>query len=192
MCLRDVCCEPPPPPLLSSSWRSLLTLSDSNEGHIRTVFVFLSGYRYIGLRNEKNQSLILPAVFVYIEVKDYVPDTFAGTNVGPKKNSPGYCGFISGLLEEHCICVFLHISCPDVIEALSNPIRYVNLLEQRSKQLAALTLEDEEEDTQTEVSTGSIGSTGSTGSAVSTVSSSIQLQCDTSPLDVTTFYTVNL
>lgn len=37
-----------------------------------------SGYRYIGLRNEKNQSLILPAVFVYIEVKDYVPDTFAG------------------------------------------------------------------------------------------------------------------
>ncbi|XP_026165027.1 1-phosphatidylinositol 4,5-bisphosphate phosphodiesterase beta-1 [Mastacembelus armatus] len=73
------------------------------------------GYRYIGLRNEKNQPLILPAVFVYIEVKDYVPDTFA-----------------------------------DVIEALSNPIRYVNLLEQRSKQLAALTLEDGEEDAQTE------------------------------------------
>lgn len=40
-----------------------------------------SGYRYIGLRNEKNQSLILPAVFVYIEVKDYVPDTFAGVDV---------------------------------------------------------------------------------------------------------------
>lgn len=39
----------------------------------------------------------------------------------------------------------------DVIEALSNPIRYVNLLEQRSKQLAALTLEDAEEDTHTEV-----------------------------------------
>lgn len=43
------------------------------------------------------------------------------------------------------------VSCPDVIEALSNPIRYVNLLEQRSKQLAALTLDDVEEDTQTEV-----------------------------------------
>lgn len=42
-------------------------------------------------------------------------------------------------------------SCPDVIEALSNPIRYVNLLEQRSKQLAALTLDDVEEDAQTEV-----------------------------------------
>lgn len=41
------------------------------------------GYRYIGLRNEKNQSLILPAVFVYIEVKDYVPDTFAGMNFKP-------------------------------------------------------------------------------------------------------------
>lgn len=39
----------------------------------------------------------------------------------------------------------------DVIEALSNPIRYVNLLEQRSKQLAALTLEDTEDDAHTEV-----------------------------------------
>uniref|UniRef100_A0A8C9YYA1 Phosphoinositide phospholipase C n=1 Tax=Sander lucioperca TaxID=283035 RepID=A0A8C9YYA1_SANLU len=86
-------------------------------GHrIIPVSAIRPGYRYISLRNEKNQSLILPAVFVYIEVKDYVPDTFA-----------------------------------DVIEALSNPIRYVNLLEQRSKQLAALTLEDVEEDTQTEV-----------------------------------------
>ncbi|KAG7511683.1 1-phosphatidylinositol 4,5-bisphosphate phosphodiesterase beta-1-like [Solea senegalensis] len=85
-------------------------------GHrIIPVTAIRPGYRYIGLRNEKNQSLVLPAVFVYIEVKDYVPDTFA-----------------------------------DVIEALSNPIRYVNLLEQRSKQLAALTLEDGEEDTQTE------------------------------------------
>ncbi|XP_047191007.1 1-phosphatidylinositol 4,5-bisphosphate phosphodiesterase beta-1 isoform X2 [Scophthalmus maximus] len=85
-------------------------------GHrIIPVSAIRPGYRYIGLRNEKNQSLILPAVFVYIEVKDYVPDTFA-----------------------------------DVIEALSNPIRYVNLLEQRSKQLAALTLEDGEEDVQPE------------------------------------------
>lgn len=42
---------------------------------------------------------------------------------------------------------FLKMSllCLDVIEALSNPIRYVNLMEQRAKQLAALTLEDEEE-----------------------------------------------
>ncbi|XP_033991736.1 1-phosphatidylinositol 4,5-bisphosphate phosphodiesterase beta-1-like [Trematomus bernacchii] len=85
-------------------------------GHrIIPVSAIRPGYRYISLRNEKNQSLVLPAVFVYIEVKDYVPDTFA-----------------------------------DVIEALSNPIRYVNLLEQRSKQLAALTLEDGEEDAHTE------------------------------------------
>lgn len=41
-------------------------------------FIVVTGYRYIGLRNEKNQSLTLPALFVYIEVKDYVPDTFAG------------------------------------------------------------------------------------------------------------------
>ncbi|XP_005380919.1 PREDICTED: 1-phosphatidylinositol 4,5-bisphosphate phosphodiesterase beta-1 [Chinchilla lanigera] len=80
-------------------------------GHrILPVQAIRPGYHYICLRNERNQPLMLPAVFVYIEVKDYVPDTYA-----------------------------------DVIEALSNPIRYVNLMEQRAKQLAALTLEDEEE-----------------------------------------------
>uniref|UniRef100_A0A8C1WLK1 1-phosphatidylinositol 4,5-bisphosphate phosphodiesterase n=1 Tax=Cyprinus carpio TaxID=7962 RepID=A0A8C1WLK1_CYPCA len=84
-------------------------------GHrIIPVSAIRPGYRYIGLRNEKNQALTLPAIFVYIEVKDYVPDTFA-----------------------------------DVIEALSNPIRYVNLMEQRSKQLAALTLEEGEEEKDT-------------------------------------------
>uniref|UniRef100_A0A3B3YPB7 1-phosphatidylinositol 4,5-bisphosphate phosphodiesterase n=1 Tax=Poecilia mexicana TaxID=48701 RepID=A0A3B3YPB7_9TELE len=77
-------------------------------GHrIMPVSAIRPGYRYISLRNEKNQSLMLPALFVYVEVKDYVPDTFA-----------------------------------DVIEALSNPIRYVNLMEQRANQLAALTLEE--------------------------------------------------
>ncbi|XP_075060099.1 1-phosphatidylinositol 4,5-bisphosphate phosphodiesterase beta-1 [Mixophyes fleayi] len=80
-------------------------------GHrLLPVSAIRPGYHYICLRNEKNVPLTLPAIFVYIEVKDYVPDTFA-----------------------------------DVIEALSNPIRYVNLMEQRSRQLAALTLEDEEE-----------------------------------------------
>ncbi|XP_006894301.1 PREDICTED: 1-phosphatidylinositol 4,5-bisphosphate phosphodiesterase beta-1 isoform X1 [Elephantulus edwardii] len=80
-------------------------------GHrILPVQAIRPGYHYISLRNERNQPLMLPAVFVNIEVKDYVPDTYA-----------------------------------DVIEALSNPIRYVNLMEQRAKQLAALTLEDEEE-----------------------------------------------
>lgn len=44
----------------------------------RSANVLSAGYRYIGLRNEKNLCLILPAIFVYIEVKDYVPDTFAG------------------------------------------------------------------------------------------------------------------
>ncbi|MED6285208.1 1-phosphatidylinositol 4,5-bisphosphate phosphodiesterase beta-1, partial [Characodon lateralis] len=81
-------------------------------GHrIMPVSAIRPGYRYISLRNEKNQSLMLPALFVYVEVKDYVPDTFA-----------------------------------DVIEALSNPIRYVNLMEQRANQLAALTLEEGGED----------------------------------------------
>uniref|UniRef100_A0A8C5AZV3 Phosphoinositide phospholipase C n=1 Tax=Gadus morhua TaxID=8049 RepID=A0A8C5AZV3_GADMO len=48
-------------------------------GHrIIPVSAIRPGYRYIGLRNERNQNLILPAVFVQLEVKDYVPDTFAG------------------------------------------------------------------------------------------------------------------
>ncbi|GLD72018.1 1-phosphatidylinositol 4,5-bisphosphate phosphodiesterase beta-1 isoform X2, partial [Lates japonicus] len=91
-------------------------------GHrIIPVSAIRPGYRYIGLRNEKNQSLTLPALFVYVEVKDYVPDTFA-----------------------------------DVIEALSNPIRYVNLMEQRANQLAALTLEEGgEEEGDKEVEAGS-------------------------------------
>uniref|UniRef100_H3CZG0 Phosphoinositide phospholipase C n=1 Tax=Tetraodon nigroviridis TaxID=99883 RepID=H3CZG0_TETNG len=72
-------------------------------GHrIIPVSAIRPGYHYISLRNEKNQALTLPALFVYVEVKDYVPDTFA-----------------------------------DVIEALSNPIRYVNLMEQRANQVEA-------------------------------------------------------
>uniref|UniRef100_A0A672HKB6 1-phosphatidylinositol 4,5-bisphosphate phosphodiesterase n=1 Tax=Salarias fasciatus TaxID=181472 RepID=A0A672HKB6_SALFA len=91
-------------------------------GHrIIPVSAIRPGYHYISLRNEKNQSLTLPTLFVYVEVKDYVPDTFA-----------------------------------DVIEALSNPIRYVNLMEQRANQLAALTLEEGgEEEGDKEVEAGS-------------------------------------
>lgn len=51
-------------------------LSSNFMKHLSFSF---SGYHYICLRNEKNVPLTLPAVFVYIEVKDYVPDTFAGT-----------------------------------------------------------------------------------------------------------------
>uniref|UniRef100_A0A672HKQ7 Phosphoinositide phospholipase C n=1 Tax=Salarias fasciatus TaxID=181472 RepID=A0A672HKQ7_SALFA len=48
-------------------------------GHrIIPVSAIRPGYHYISLRNEKNQSLTLPTLFVYVEVKDYVPDTFAG------------------------------------------------------------------------------------------------------------------
>lgn len=48
-------------------------------GHrIIPVCAIRPGYHYISLRNEKNQTLTLPSVFIYTEVKDYVPDTFAG------------------------------------------------------------------------------------------------------------------
>ncbi|XP_063079502.1 1-phosphatidylinositol 4,5-bisphosphate phosphodiesterase beta-1-like [Engraulis encrasicolus] len=77
-------------------------------GHrIIPISAIRPGYHYIALRNENNHCLTLPTLFVYIEVKDYVPDTYA-----------------------------------DVIDALSNPIRYISLMEQRAQQLAALTLEE--------------------------------------------------
>ncbi|XP_072362203.1 1-phosphatidylinositol 4,5-bisphosphate phosphodiesterase beta-1 isoform X2 [Scyliorhinus torazame] len=99
-------------PSLSSLRISVYEEGGKFIGHrILPVQAIRPGYHYICLRNERNQPLMLPALFVYMEVKDYVPDTFA-----------------------------------DVIEALSNPIRYVNLMEQRALQLAALTLEDEEEE----------------------------------------------
>ncbi|XP_078262119.1 1-phosphatidylinositol 4,5-bisphosphate phosphodiesterase beta-1 [Rhinoraja longicauda] len=99
-------------PSLSSLRISVYEEGGKFIGHrILPVQAIRPGYRYICLRNERNQPLMLPAIFVYLEVKDYVPDTFA-----------------------------------DVIEALSNPIRYVNLMEQRAQQLVALTLEDEEEE----------------------------------------------
>ncbi|KTF92062.1 hypothetical protein cypCar_00039688, partial [Cyprinus carpio] len=78
-----------------------------------------AGYHYISLRNEKNQTLTLPSVFIYTEVKDYVPDTFA-----------------------------------DVIEALSNPILYVSLMEERANQLAALTQEEGAQETDREEVSG--------------------------------------
>ncbi|XP_016104873.1 1-phosphatidylinositol 4,5-bisphosphate phosphodiesterase beta-1 [Sinocyclocheilus grahami] len=90
-------------------------------GHrIIPVCAIRPGYHYISLRNEKNQTLTLPSVFIYTEVKDYVPETFA-----------------------------------DVIEALSNPILYISLMEQRANQLAALTQEEGAQETDREEVSGS-------------------------------------
>lgn len=72
-----------------------------------------AGYHYVSLRNERNQPLMLPAVFVYIEVKDYVPDTYAG-KTAPPGPGVGHCGLISTtsfvcmlssqLFERLCVC----------------------------------------------------------------------------------------
>lgn len=61
-----------------------LTMNSSDKQSVSSLSLSysVSGYHYIGLRNEKNQTLTLPAVFVYTEVKDYVPDTFAGMSSG--------------------------------------------------------------------------------------------------------------
>lgn len=71
---------------------------------------------------------------MYVEVKDYVPDTFAGESQVDMSKKPPQVQ--SWGIKQKCFI------SSDVIEALSNPIRYVNLMEQRANQLAALTLEE--------------------------------------------------
>ncbi|XP_028677780.2 1-phosphatidylinositol 4,5-bisphosphate phosphodiesterase beta-2 [Erpetoichthys calabaricus] len=47
-------------------------------GHrIIPVHVLRSGFHHVCLRSESNMPLTLPSLFVYIEVKDYIPESFA-------------------------------------------------------------------------------------------------------------------
>ena len=46
----------------------------------------LSGYHHVCLRSESNMPLTMPSLFVYLEVKDYVPDAWAGSML---QNMPG-------------------------------------------------------------------------------------------------------
>lgn len=36
------------------------------------------GYHHVCLRSESNMPLTMPALFVFLEIKDYVPDAWAG------------------------------------------------------------------------------------------------------------------
>eukprot|EP00079_Xenopus_tropicalis_P035132 XP_017948903.1 PREDICTED: 1-phosphatidylinositol 4,5-bisphosphate phosphodiesterase beta-3 isoform X2 [Xenopus tropicalis] len=79
-------------------------------GHrILPVSAIRPGYHYICLRNELNQPVCLPALLVYTEVNDYIPD-----------DHQGYAN------------------------ALTNPIKHINLMDQRAKQLIALMGENEQ------------------------------------------------
>lgn len=76
-----------------------------------------AGYHYISLRNEKNQALNLPALFVYVEVKDYVPDTFAGKlQVNTRKPKVKcFCPEIAAGSESCSVCFLPQMSlkpCP--------------------------------------------------------------------------------
>ncbi|XP_053576046.1 1-phosphatidylinositol 4,5-bisphosphate phosphodiesterase beta-3 [Bombina bombina] len=80
-------------------------------GHrILPVSAIRPGYHYICLRNDINQPLCLPALLVYTEANDYIPD-------------------------DH----------QDYADALINPIKHVNLMDQRAKQLVALIGESEQQ-----------------------------------------------
>ncbi|XP_027711866.1 1-phosphatidylinositol 4,5-bisphosphate phosphodiesterase beta-3 isoform X2 [Vombatus ursinus] len=107
-------------------------------GHrILPVSAIRSGYHYICLRNEANQPLCLPALLIYTEASDYIPD-------------------------DH----------QDYAEALFNPIKHVSLMDQRSKQLAALIGESEAApETPEELPSRPLGPQLSTGSVQSSLDS---------------------
>lgn len=50
------------------------------RGDSLNLFCFLtSGYHHVCLRSESNMPLTMPSLFVYLEVKDYIPDSWAGS-----------------------------------------------------------------------------------------------------------------
>ncbi|XP_009488983.1 1-phosphatidylinositol 4,5-bisphosphate phosphodiesterase beta-2 [Pelecanus crispus] len=70
-------------------------------GHrVIPVIAVHSGYHHVCLRSESNMPLTMPSLFVYLEIKDYVPDAWA-----------------------------------DLTIALSNPIKFFNLQNERSAKL---------------------------------------------------------
>ncbi|XP_055497031.1 1-phosphatidylinositol 4,5-bisphosphate phosphodiesterase beta-2-like [Leucoraja erinacea] len=61
----------------------IATFEESGKfiGHrILPVTAVQTGYHHVGLRNETNQLLTMPTLFVYIEVGDYIPHTWADLN----------------------------------------------------------------------------------------------------------------
>ncbi|XP_043931726.1 1-phosphatidylinositol 4,5-bisphosphate phosphodiesterase beta-3 isoform X2 [Protopterus annectens] len=98
-------------PTLASVRIAVFEESGKFVGHrILPVSAIRPGYHYICLRNESNQPLVLPALLVYTEAKDYIPDAHQ-----------------------------------EYAWALTNPIKHVNLLDQRAKQLLGLIDENERE-----------------------------------------------
>uniref|UniRef100_A0A3B4A9S4 Phosphoinositide phospholipase C n=1 Tax=Periophthalmus magnuspinnatus TaxID=409849 RepID=A0A3B4A9S4_9GOBI len=95
-----------------------------------------SGFHHICLRSESNMPLTLPALFVYIEVKDYIPAAFAGSSlvhhfinlimVQPSTDlySIRTCIFSSWHKKAICILLksFFH-SVLDFTDALFNPTK---------------------------------------------------------------------
>ncbi|XP_032820969.1 1-phosphatidylinositol 4,5-bisphosphate phosphodiesterase beta-1-like isoform X2 [Petromyzon marinus] len=64
-------------PALASLRVAVFEDSGKFIGHrILPVSAMRPGYHHICLRNESNQPLTMPAIFVFIQVKDYVPDAF--------------------------------------------------------------------------------------------------------------------
>ncbi|XP_078089298.1 1-phosphatidylinositol 4,5-bisphosphate phosphodiesterase beta-2-like [Mustelus asterias] len=91
------------------------TFDDSGKfiGHrILPVTALQTGYRHIGLRSETNQQLTMPSLFVHIEVKDYVPDTWAGMVEHQTSNSILLLSFSLQLQHLQAPISFLTCSAP--------------------------------------------------------------------------------
>lgn len=59
-----------------------------------------SGYHYICLRNEANQPLCLPALLIYTEASDYIPDDHQGEELGGAKDGRWLPGLgVPGMLQ---------------------------------------------------------------------------------------------
>ncbi|EPY79212.1 1-phosphatidylinositol-4,5-bisphosphate phosphodiesterase beta-4, partial [Camelus ferus] len=82
-----------------------------------------AGYRHISLRNEGNKPLSLPTIFCNIVLKTYVPDGFGGANATGDGSS------------------LVTISHGDIVDALSDPKKFLSITEKRADQMRAMGIE---------------------------------------------------
>ncbi|KAK2864067.1 hypothetical protein Q7C36_003221 [Tachysurus vachellii] len=96
-----------------------------------------AGYRHISLRNEGNKPLSLPTVFCNIVLKTYVPDGF-----GVRKKR-----FLHYVIMGAEKCLFkailknILVCSNTIVDALSDPKKFLSIAEKRADQMRALGIE---------------------------------------------------
>lgn len=107
-----------------------------------------AGYHHLCLRSESNMPLTMPALFILLEMKDYVPDTWAGEEAGlsisialppvslqTEGAGQGVLGWEGGA--SRCFPCQTHDALvpPDLTVALANPIKFFNAHDKKSVKL---------------------------------------------------------